>query len=65
MDRSGVPCWAMTSQQSEFVHKLGPTLVGKGRQRLLKETVSDQEVLEPTEGLGVLFKTRTPEICTH
>lgn len=57
MDRSGVPCWAMASQHSEFVHKLGPTPVDKGWQRFLRETVSDREVLKPMEGLGMLFKT--------
>ena len=50
VDRSEVPCWAMASQHSEFVHKLGPTRVGKGWPRLPKETVSDWEVLEPLDG---------------
>lgn len=40
----------MASQDSEVVYKLGPTLVCKGWQRLLRETVSRLEVLEPMEG---------------
>lgn len=57
VDRSGVPWWSMASQHSEFAHELGPTLVGRGWQRLPRETVSGWEVLEPLEGRDLLFKT--------
>lgn len=46
----------MPSQHSEFAHKLGPTLVGKGWQSLPRETVSGWEVLEPLEGWACYSK---------